>query len=329
MSQMLPPTLPNEAHSREPVVGVIYNPHSHRNRGLDLEIAERPNVFIAQPKLREDITATLAEFAERKIDYLIINGGDGTVRDILTCAHAVFDDDWPELAVLPKGKTNALNVDLGAPADWTLAEAIDAFGSGQRIKRRPLSVTQIDQPGSEPMLGFIIGGGAFTRGVQAGQDAHKLGAFNSLAVAATSAWGVAQGLFGSDSNIWRRGTPVRFLLGKDLKELTYASEGDTSMRSVFLGSTLERFPAGMKLFNTAHTGLKLSVMDRPRRRVLFMLPLAIAGYVPQWVRDAGFQQVSTDQFDMIIGEEFILDGEAYPAGHYRVASGPELSFVVP
>ena len=90
---------------------------------------------------------------------------------------------------LPKGKTNALNVDLGAPVDWSLEEAIAAYSSGRRIVRRPLAISREGDDGPA-MLGFIIGAGAFTHGVDAGQDAHSLGFFNSLAVGAASVWGI-------------------------------------------------------------------------------------------------------------------------------------------
>ena len=100
-----------------PTVGVIYNPRSHRNLGADFDCGLCPHVHIAQPRERGQLPLALAEFAERGIDLLVINGGDGTVRDVLTSGQAIFGDDWPAIAVLPKGKTNALTVDLGVPDD--------------------------------------------------------------------------------------------------------------------------------------------------------------------------------------------------------------------
>ena len=188
----------------EPVVGVIYNARSHRNTGRYLDAASMPNVHLEEPATHPEISQTLRRFVELNIDLLIINGGDGTVRDVLTCGQDVFGDTWPVLAVLPKGKTNALNVDLGAPNGWTLRAAINAFQAGRRVIRRPLSVSLANGEGMQ-YQGFILGAGGFTLGVRAGQDAHKMGAFNSLAVGVTSAWGILQGLLGSDENIWRRG----------------------------------------------------------------------------------------------------------------------------
>ena len=101
------PRGPDEANANAPRVGVIYNPRSHRNKGQDLALGDRERVMLATPEKRGQISSVLADFAQHGIDYLIISGGDGTVRDVLTCGAEVFGDDWPVLAVLPKGKTNS------------------------------------------------------------------------------------------------------------------------------------------------------------------------------------------------------------------------------
>jgi hypothetical protein len=311
-----------------PVIGVIYNPRSHRNKGQDLEIAVRPNIFVAQPRERSELPAVLADFARRGIEYLVINGGDGTVRDVLTCGQAVFGDNWPKLAVLPKGKTNALNVDLGAPADWSLPEAVEAFASGHIVTRRSLAIAPADSP-QDTVQGFILGAGAFTTGTRAGQDAHKLGAFNSLAVAVTIVWGVLQALFGTDNNPWRRGVGMRILLGEERRELPRSRHGRPERRELLVASTLESFPVGIKPFGKLRKGLKLAVMDKPRRRLLAMLPIIASGYMPEWLIDWGIHHCQTSEFELDIEDQFILDGEAFPAGRYRVTQGPELHFVVP
>ena len=312
--------------SRRARVGVIYNPRSHRNKGQDLALGDRHHVMVATPEKREQIVAALEDFASSEIDYLIINGGDGTVRDVLTLGQSVFGDDWPVLAVLPKGKTNALNVDLGAPSGWSLVDAIDAFTDGSRLVRRPLAITKVGEEGM-PLLGFIFGGGAFTLGIQAGQDAHQLGFFDSLAVAATGAWGVLQALFGRDSNAWRRGVRMEITLLPEGKPLVRTQYGKPERRSIMLASSLERMPAGIKLFGKEARGIKLSVLDHPRRRILAAVPAILAGWQPRWLAAAGFHQLGTEAFEIDIDGQFILDGEAFPAGHYRVALGPELTFV--
>ena len=311
-----------------PVVGVIYNPRSHRNQGLDLEIAERPNVHFAQPRERDEIRTALEDFAARGVEYLIVNGGDGTVRDVLTAGLAVFGDTWPAMAVLPKGKTNALNVDLGAPSGWTLPGAVAAWTGGKRVERRPLVIAPVD--GSEPARsGFILGAGGYTVGIRAGQDAHRLGAFDSLAVIGTAGWGVLQAMFGRDSNMWRRGARMELLLGEARTPLDHAGAGYDGRRSIMLASTLQRFPGGIRLFGPLHEGLKIVALDRPARRVLAMMPLLLTILRLSDPDRLGIHYRVTPQFELQIDEPWILDGEAFPAGLYTVSEGPELSFVVP
>ena len=311
-----------------PSVGVIYNPRSHRNKGQDLNLGVQANIFVAQPEDTARLKETLAGFAARGIDYLVINGGDGTVREVLTAGEDVFGEAWPDLAVLPKGKTNALNVDLGAPPGWTIGAAIAAYAAGRRVVRRPVRVEALEGE-KRSMLGFIFGAGAYTLGIRAGQDAHRLGAIDSLAVGLTAAWGVLQAMFGSDRNLWRRGVPMRIALGPEGRVLEHGPLGDPARRHFVLASTLERFPAGIKPFGEGRDGLKLAVMDHPKRRLLMLLPAVLRGYTPGWLREWGLHQVAAEPVEIAVEDEIILDGEAFPAGRYRLTSGPALRFVVP
>ncbi|MBU7579905.1 MAG: NAD(+)/NADH kinase [Porphyrobacter sp.] len=311
-----------------PTVGVIYNPRSHRNLGADFDCGICPHVHIAQPRERGQLPEALAEFAAKGIDLLVINGGDGTVRDVLTCGQAIFGDDWPAIAVLPKGKTNALTVDLGVPEDWGLQDAIDALDHGSRIYRRPMAVSHASEPGKQ-VAGFILGAGAFTKATQAGQSAHKLGAFDSMVVAVTGIWALLQSLFATRGNAWRRGARMRIGLGAGDVPMAHSGQGDPAMRQLLFASTLERLPAGIRPFGPLKAGLKLVAVDQISRRTTALVPLILLGKVRQGLRDRGIHQLAATHFTLSIDDQFILDGEAFPPGDYRIEQGPELAFVAP
>jgi hypothetical protein len=318
-----------KAPGEAPCVGVIYNPRSHGNQGADFDCGITPHVHIAQPGDRSQLPEALAEFAQRGIDLLVINGGDGTVRDVLTCGAGIFGENWPAIAVLPKGKTNALTVDLGVPGDWTLQQAVEAFQAGKRIYRRPIEVaTQGDTPAGK-VLGFILGAGAFTTATKAGQGAHKLGAFNSMAVGVTAAWGILQWFFAGPTNSWRRGSPMKIHLGEQQTPMEHSGLGSPDWRQFMLASTLEVLPAGIKLFGPLTKGLKMIVLDQIQRRSILLIPSVLRGKVPSGLRERGIHQISTPQFTLDIEAQFIFDGEAFPAGKYRIGQGPELEFVKP
>lgn len=316
-----------------PTVGVIYNPRSHRNLGADFDCGLCPHVHIAQPRARAQLPEALAEFATRGIDLLVINGGDGTVRDVLTCGQTIFGDDWPIIAVLPKGKTNALTVDLGIPDDWTLQDAIDALDHGKRMLRRPMAVSGTEAGGKairvSRVAGFILGAGAFATATRAGQSAHRLGAFDSMVVAVTAAWALLQSLFASRANPWRKGARMRIGLGATDAPMAHSGHGDPAMRQLLFASTLERLPAGIHPFGALRSGLKLVAVDQISRRTTALIPLVLLGKVREGLRERGIHQVGANEFTLSIDGQFILDGEAFPAGDYRVEQGPELAFVTP
>jgi diacylglycerol kinase (ATP) len=106
-----------------PLIGVIRNPRSHRNTGAPPEWTGRATVLLETPNQRSELQAILGRFAEARVDYIAVDGGDGTVRDVLTCGAGIFGESWPPLIVLPNGKTNALAVDLNLPVGWSLADA--------------------------------------------------------------------------------------------------------------------------------------------------------------------------------------------------------------
>jgi hypothetical protein len=332
-SRPRPRRRPQRAPGTAPRVGVIYNPRSHRNLGVDFDCGLAPHVHIAQPGARAQLPAALADLAARGIDLLVINGGDGTVRDVLTCGRPVFGDDWPAIAVLPKGKTNALAIDLALPPDWTLQDAIAALDHGTKVRRRPILITGKDD-GAAPggllqVAGFILGAGTFTTATSAGQSAHRLGAFNGLAVGVTAVWALLQSVFASRANAWRRGARMRIGLGAGDAPMAHSGHGDPAVRQLLFASTLENLPAGIRPFGALRSGLKLVALDQISRRTTALIPLVVSGRLRRSLRDRGIHQLAASQFSLAIEDQFILDGEAFPAGNYRVEQGPELTFVAP
>jgi hypothetical protein len=306
-----------------PLVGVIRNPRSHGNKGRELEHAADAEVITETTQKRRELVEVLGRLAVAGVDYIAIDGGDGTVRDVLTSGDAIFGDEWPPLIVLPKGKTNALAADLGLPADWTLARAIERARAGSFTVRRPLVVAEAAQPEAR-VQGFMMGAGVFTKAIGLGQSAHRWGAFNAVAVVVTTAWSLAQALLASGSNGWRQTTGIR-LCDRDGQPIA----GGEHQRYVLLSSTLERFPMGLKPFAEVRRGLKLAVLDRPRRKSLAYVPLIAIGRHPSNASQLGYHWATPDSYRIELDDRFILDGEAFPPGAYQVSQGPELRFVVP
>ncbi|UIP07234.1 acylglycerol kinase family protein [Erythrobacter sp. SDW2] len=311
-----------------PVTGVLYNPRSHRNRDANIVEPDYPVIRVEQPRRRRELKDAMQRFVDSGVELLVINGGDGTVRDALTGGAMVFGDKWPDIAVLPRGKTNALTVDLGMPKHWSLEQAIIAHRDGGRVQRQPMVLAPMD--GQElTRLGFILGAGVFLAAIDSGQDAHKFGAFDGLAVGVTAVWGVMQALFGSDTNPWRRGAKARILLGEEMAELDHAPFGDPTTRAMIFLSSLSTFPAGLKPFGDFPGPLRLAVIDHLRRRIVARMPWVMRGYHSPEMEALGLHRRSTDRIELDLGDRFILDGEVFQPGRYCVTPGPMLNFVIP
>jgi hypothetical protein len=306
-----------------PLVGVIRNPRSHGNKGRAPEQSAHAEVITETTQKRRELVEVLGRLALAGVDYIAIDGGDGTVRDVLTCGDAIFGDEWPPLIVLPKGKTNALAADLGLPGDWTLDRAVERARAGSFTLRRPLVVAEAAQPEAR-VQGFMMGAGVFTKAIGLGQSAHRWGAFNAIAVVLTTVWSLVQAVFASAGNSWRQTTGIR------LRDQTGRPMcGGEDRRYVLLSSTLERFPMGLKPFGDVRKGLKLAVLDRPWRKSLAHIPLIAVGRQPANAARLGYHWAAPDSYRIELDGRFILDGEAFPPGAYEVSQGPELRFVVP
>lgn len=309
-------------------IGVIRNPTSHYNRNAAPDDINLPHVLRVVPKKRPEIALALREFAGQGIDLLVIDGGDGTVRDVLTEGREIFGANWPVVLVLPSGKTNALALDLGVPKKLKLRAALAAIDGARIVRRKPILVERQDDRG-KPVLGFLFGAGVFNATIDAGQVAHRLGAFQSAAVGLTAVASIFQALFGIGENQWRRLVPMRLRLDGEKNDMPRSSHGRKGMGYALGISTLQRFPLGMRPFGKVAGELRFIVWDAPLRRIIALVPVVLMGWDPAFLRRLGLLRGSADELRLTLETSFILDGEAFPPGELRISPGHEVQFLVP
>lgn len=300
-------------------IGVVRNPRSHGNR-IRPPGPPPEGVRLVEPVGREALKIALNDFARDGLDLLIIDGGDGTVRDVISLLPHTFGEDLPLLAVLPSGKTNVLAIDLGSPRDWRLEEALIAARRSEPVikSRPPLRISWAD--GRPCLQGFFFGVGAPVKATSLSQKVHKVGFFHNLAVAVTLFTATAGALFGGARDEWREGVPARLAL-----------DGETqpgSERFAVLATALKRLPFGLKPFGEPREGLKLLDVDAPPRRLLKALPIVLSGRSVLALENLGYRRRDPSVVSLAGGAPFVLDGEVFEGGELTIGLGPLLRFLV-
>ncbi|WP_041373445.1 diacylglycerol/lipid kinase family protein [Phenylobacterium zucineum] len=298
--------------------GVIRNLKSHRNLAGAPALAP-PGVLEAVPERPDDLTEALAWFAKSGVDFVVIDGGDGTVRDVLTRATEAYGDRLPTFGVIPNGKTNALALDLGVPLGTPVRAMLAA--ARDPAKRKVRACLEVVRAGAdEPELrGFLFGMGAFVRGTELAQRTHGLGFFDNAAIVMTIAGAAARTLAGGPQDPWRRGEPATLALGEAAPE--------TRDWFLVLAATLKRFPLGLQPFGPPHEGLKALAVEAPPRRLPMAVPTILRGAQPPWLERAGYRRRDVSSLSVSMEGGFTLDGEIYPGGDLTVRQGPDLEFV--
>jgi diacylglycerol kinase family enzyme len=301
-------------------IGVVRNPKSHGNR-LHPPGPTPEGVILVEPFGRDALKTALDDFARDGLDLLVIDGGDGTVRDVISLLPHTFGENPPMLAVLPSGKTNVLAIDLGTPDDWRLEEALIAARRAEpTVKSRPpLRVSWAD--GHRPCLqGFFFGVGAPVKATTLAQRVHKVGFFHNLAVAVTIVTAALRAVFGGRRDEWREGVPARIALDGEPQP-----EGE---RFAVLATALKRLPFGVMPFGAPREGLKLLDVDAPPHRLLKAFPMVLSGKVVPALEGMGYRRRDPREISLAGGAPFVLDGEVFEGGELTIGLGPALRFLV-
>lgn len=299
--------------------GLIWNQHSHRNRGAGRAPLPEDVVDIV-PEEPSHLMAGLRRLAADGVELVVIDGGDGTVREVVTRLPEAFEGRIPRLAVLPNGKTNALALDIESPLGTTLEDILASAAAGKPTKRRQcLEVVRAGETAPE-RRGFLFGVGAFVRATKLAQKNHGRGFIDDAAVGLTLAGGLARTLLGGAGDRWRRGEAATLSIGATPEERQWF---------LVMASTFKRFPLGLKPYGEPREGLKVLSVEAPPRRLLRALPTIIRGQDAPWLATSGYRRHDVTDFGLRFDGDFVLDGEPYRGGDLTIRQGPSLEFVVP
>jgi hypothetical protein len=305
-------------------VGIIINPRSHANKAqpdrFDEVLAAHPNVFAARPADEADLLAILQDYAAQKIDLLVVSGGDGTLRDVLSALPLAYAGAFPDIAILASGNTNLAARVLGSPGTGAagLAKFLAAAQSG-RLRRTSAKVLKISWNGApeRPSLhGFMFGAAAFTEGKRiADGRLHGRGIHHGLAVAAAIAGTSLRALFGQNTPL-TAGVPMQISTPSALPVI--------GPRFLVMATTLNRLIFGLFPFWGEKTGsVRWTDIDARPKNLAFALAAVLLRHVPRRLSRQGYRSGASDSVKISMKESFMLDGEFFdPGAHGILLSAP-------
>jgi hypothetical protein len=294
-------------------IGVISNLRSQRNRdeiaSVRAVLGRHPGVLHREIDDMESISGILAELADRELDLLAVNGGDGTVQAIST---ALINQRPfrvpPRLAPLHGGMTNLIAHRLGwsgRPAT-ALDRLVRRAAAGARLpgRRQPL-LSLARTPQEAPLHGFFLGAAAFYRGAMLGRERvqRRLGMKRTAQAGLSVALYVVRALFRrGDDDPWVRGDPI----GIEWEARSEAARP----RFIFVATTLDRLMLGLQPFWGEGEGeIRWTVLEHPPRRLARALLPLLRGRPRPWMAEAGYRSYRSRRVTLTIDSPIIFDGE--------------------
>ena len=314
-------------------LGVLSNPLSGGNRkGLAQVrqiLARYPDTYHREVQDPADVTSALETFAQREVEIVGINGGDGTIQAVLTALfHRQPFERRPLLAIFRSGTDSAIARDVGlaGPRDHAL-QALSRWadtGDGQAfvLQRRVLRL-QIT-PEQQPLYGMSFGAAAIYQGILfCRRRVHTLGFHGDVAPGLT----ILRFLLALASGKRDLMTPVPMAISLDQTPPLHLT------CLVVLISTLERLSAGLRPYwGRERAPLHYTAVSARPRKLLLALPSLVRGRQGRHgTPENGYYSHNVQEVRLTFKGGFTLDGELYESdprcGPVLVQDGGQVSFL--
>ncbi|MFC0502767.1 diacylglycerol/lipid kinase family protein [Asaia krungthepensis] len=315
-------------------LALIHNPRSRKNRRDGRKFALEARRLLGDgfliPASHDEMTRVIQALAAQNVRLIAINGGDGTVSDVMTAVARFYPSNaLPNLAIFPSGNTNLIARDIGFRRRGlaALTQLVRHADTLPRTMRRPLKISWPNDE-QDPRLGMFQGSSGYARAIAIAHSPHVLRyAPHNLAVAVTLI-----GAFGS--LLWRRQRET-WLSGD---RVTLKADGEMLINGqsfLFLSTALRKLNLGIWPFwnggKAGSDGLHfLHVGDHPAKLLQATWSL-LRGSAPTWLRASpDYMSGRAEVLDLTCKGDFVLDGECFAPGaddRILLSEGPEFGFV--
>ena len=281
-----------------------------RHRSAHAVLAEagrHPEVIHRETRGSALAGEAIAEFADRDVDLLVVNGGDGTLQRALTEVLGQSPCWRPRIAPLRSGRTNMVALDLGASRDPAAAlralvhEAREG-GLEARHQRRP--VLRLEKQGEDaPHYGLFFGAGVICRAIDLTHRSFPKGR--------------AQGVFGS--SLVTAALLMRVLRGArdgvlqpDKVELRLDGRGEgAETYMLVIATTLHRLFLGLRPFWGEGPGrVRMTTLTAGCSGLGGSLPRLLRGLPPHRPTE-GIESANVEEARLRLDCDISLDGELF------------------
>ncbi|HUS52445.1 MAG TPA: diacylglycerol kinase family protein [Thermohalobaculum sp.] len=298
-------------------VALIRNPNSTGNLRSASSAATRAGIpaeiRLIDGSTLDTLSTDLVAAHATGIDLILIDGGDGTVREVLSRLPEIWGAALPRIGILPHGNTNLIAREVGGlqSAD-AISQLLRRLESGPPLPERQRAILRLDYPaGEHPTLrGFMMGWGAYATGTRIARDeiAARGSGQATLAVLST----LRRALIGAERAALRRGVAAGISID--------GGPVARSERLLGLATTLQQsLVAGLNPFWGAGPGpIRWLDIDAPGHRLVLAAPFLALGKPRRWMSRSGYTSGRAARIELELDTPFIMDGEAFPSA----ASGP-------
>ena len=309
-----------------PGIGIITNPHSKSNkrnpdRSKLLSYLVGEAGFLETTNNISDLEKVAQNFADKDIEYLAINGGDGTISHTISVFIRCYagKKPLPKILLLRGGTMNVIasNLGLSGTPEHILSRIVEAVSTGEKVKIKRLSTIEVDG-----QIGFLYADGT---------SAHMLEEFYKKKAGMLR--GAYLGLRLTLSCLIR-GSFHRRMIQK--RAIAFHPDPHPVVKHDTIGtyaSTLARLPLGLPMFGRSiKSGAffrAISVSMEPYKLVFRFLPMSLYSKPGQFLGKYNFDAKKL----RIVGEKafrYTLDGELFTSVNNQVTikTGRTLEFVI-
>jgi len=312
-------------------VGLISNANSGRNRkqlaAVEALLARHPHVHHVVTHRLEELDLALQDFASQQLPVVAINGGDGTLSQLLTglLKHQAYK---PLVVMVPGGTANMHVEDIGRKGK--LLKLLNQLCS---LSEQTLpQLEQVSRPimhiqgatGHLPFYGMFFGTGIIMHGIEyTHANIHSRGINES-----GPALGMIRTLWGLLRKDPRFCSPFNISLQLNQQEPEPAQD-----ISLLVVSSLERLFLGLHPYWGSNEGaFHFTTVRDGASKILRTLPGLLRGRQGKYASEEhGYRSQKINQLALAFDGSFTVDGELYQArrdnGPIQISHGGDITFL--